>query len=164
MRGKALLIVGTAVVVIGALSAIWWTHRQPTYPNTYSGGIYATDMSLQDALSTHHIVLPKDATGTKYAARAHNEGGDSPLILSFTSSCPGSEALAQSIAPRLAGETDMPNGKVIFFAQSVGWTPSPTDEWYAKVTATEEHQALVVHQADGGGCTTYIASYVPGKG
>jgi hypothetical protein len=161
MRGKALIIAGVAVMVVGALSAIWWTHRERTYLNTYSGGMFATDMSLQDALSTHHIVLPADATGTRYAARTHNET-DSPLILSFNSSCSASEALAQSIAPRLTGESAMPDGKVIWFAQSVGWAPSATDEWYAKITPTEEHQVLVGHRADGA-CTTYIASYVPVK-
>lgn len=57
----------------------------------------------------------------------------------------------------------MPNSKVISFARSVGWVPSAADEWYATVTATEEHQVLVAHRS-GADCTTYVASYVPGTG
>lgn len=131
-------------------------HDEPVYANAIAGT--STDISLKDVLLSHRLTLPPDATGIRYAARAHGEA-DSPLTLDFNGPCASSQALAQSIAPRLGGEADMPNSKLIGFAQSEGWTPSGTDEWYAKLSDKEEVQALVVHRP-GNDCTTYIASFI----
>jgi hypothetical protein len=137
-----------------ALHALAPTPFPDQLPNSHS------DVSLQQALRDHGIILPRSTRNLRYSANRDTEDDDYPLAADFTLACPDIPVLsAANNLDQVSHPYLLLDSGVYDLAGNLGANPdAPTATWYEHVDGTQATLSVMIQPASGN-CTACLFAH-----
>ena len=147
----AALTAGTATAAAFALHALTPAPFPDQLPNSHS------DVSLQQALRDHGIILPPSTRNLRYSANRYTEDDDYPLAAEFTLACAEVPTLTATNNLGQVGHSYLLLGISVYdLADNLGADPdSPANTWYERADDPQTSISAMI-QPRAHGCTAYL--------
>jgi hypothetical protein len=154
-RGRGRLWAALAACAATAAALMLYALAPTPFPDQLPNS--NSDVSLQQALRDHGIILPPSTRNLRYSAHQHTEDNDYPLTAEFTFVCAEVPALAGlNDLDRVSHWYQLLDISVYDLVGNLGANPdSPINTWYERVDGPQTSLSAMI-QPSSHGCTAYL--------